>query len=115
MPTRPRYFQCKPARPARDERLSSHRRGYDSTWRKLRRVKLDRDPLCQHCLERDRTEAATEVDHITPIEDGGARLDLANLQSLCKSCHSKKTARDVRARVGRRGGIGGADPSESPG
>ena len=36
---------------------------------------------------------ATDVDHIVPHR-GDARLlyDENNLQSLCKSCHSRKTA-----------------------
>ena len=38
--------------------------------------------------------ATTEVDHIVPLEDGGAMFDEANLQGLCKSHHSSKTARD---------------------
>ena len=38
--------------------------------------------------------SATEVDHILPIEDGGAIYEEANLQGLCKSHHSRKTARD---------------------
>jgi len=38
-------------------------------------------------------EAAAEVDHIVPLARGGTH-DLANLQPLCKSCHSKKTMRE---------------------
>ena len=38
--------------------------------------------------------SATEVDHILPLEDGGAVYDEANLQPLCKPHHSRKTARD---------------------
>ena len=34
---------------------------------------------------------ATEVDHIIPLRHGGGNK-LENLQSLCKSCHSSKTA-----------------------
>ena len=32
-----------------------------------------------------------EVDHITPLEHGGAVYDLANLQSLCRGCHIAKS------------------------
>jgi HNH endonuclease len=28
-----------------------------------------------------------EVDHIIPLVDGGPRLDMDNLQSLCWQCH----------------------------
>ena len=37
--------------------------------------------------------AAAEVDHIIPLARGGTN-DLANLQPLCKSCHSRKTMRE---------------------
>ncbi|MCK4624021.1 MAG: HNH endonuclease [Phycisphaerae bacterium] len=49
---------------------------------------LARDPICRICKRKPTTEA----DHIVPIREGGARYDLANLQGLCKPCHSRKTA-----------------------
>jgi 5-methylcytosine-specific restriction protein A len=71
-------------------------RFYDlRVWRKLRRLKLERDPLCEHCRPTGRLVAAAHVDHIRPISQGGEPLDLANLASLCASCHSRKTARDM--------------------
>jgi 5-methylcytosine-specific restriction endonuclease McrA len=39
--------------------------------------------------ERART---LEVDHITPIAEGGHPFDPANLQTLCSACHQEKTA-----------------------
>lgn len=36
----------------------------------------------------------TTADHIVPISQGGAREDRTNLQTLCSSCHSKKTGRE---------------------
>jgi 5-methylcytosine-specific restriction protein A len=54
-----------------------------------------RQPICEAdgC-----NEPATDADHIERISDGGPRLDSGNLQSLCHSCHSRKTAHE-----GRRG------------
>ncbi|MFS1513428.1 HNH endonuclease [Chengkuizengella sp. SCS-71B] len=50
--------------------------------------------LCQHCLKQKKITRSDMVDHITPIkEDWSLRLDLINLQSLCHSCHNKKTAK----------------------
>jgi 5-methylcytosine-specific restriction endonuclease McrA len=36
--------------------------------------------------------AATNVDHIVPRRRGGADLDPTNVQAMCASCHSAKTA-----------------------
>jgi len=66
-----------------------------SQWQKLRNMQLDREPLCEHCKEKGITREATEVDHIIPIKvDWGKRTKLDNLQSLCHSCHAKKSEED---------------------
>ena len=66
---------------------------YDGVWRRLRRQHLAREPLCRHCLAKGRLTEAQHVDHVTPVKDApDRRLDASNLQSLCRSCHSKKTA-----------------------
>lgn len=46
-----------------------------------------------HCLRAGRLVPATVVDHITPHK-GNSELfwDSANWQSLCESCHNRKTA-----------------------
>ncbi len=70
-------------------------RFYDlRAWRKVRRMKLAANPLCEWCLRGGRLVTAEHVDHIVPISHGGAPLDLQNMQSLCPSCHSAKTSRD---------------------
>ena len=70
---------------------------YQSTaWRKLRAIKLHQQPLCEECLRRGAMTPAQMVDHIRPINEGGAALDLRNLQSLCNSCHNRKSARERR-------------------
>jgi len=59
---------------------------YISTaWRKLRALVLRQHPVCALCNRN----AATLVDHIVPINDGGEPLDPANLRSLCASCHAR--------------------------
>lgn len=97
--------RCGPLRQAQDDapkedrRGSRHERGYDWRWEKLRPVALARDlGLCCQC-----GRPAELVDHIVPIRDGGERLDLNNLQSLCRACHDIKTADDLRRR--RAGGV----------
>jgi 5-methylcytosine-specific restriction enzyme A len=74
-------------------RPSAARRGYDATWRRIRLAHLRREPTCRFCAERGRVNAATEVDHIVALADGGSHAD-SNLRSLCKPCHSGRTARD---------------------
>ena len=73
-------------------RESAASRGYDSGWRKARLLYLRRNPLCVECLGEKRLVPATVVDHIIPHR-GDTRLfwDQGNWQSLCKTCHDKKT------------------------
>ena len=65
-------------------------------WRKVRLKVLDRDSWrCQKCGKAGRLE----VDHVKPLEDGGALYDLHNLQSLCRSpCHFEKSRSELRGR-----------------
>jgi len=60
------------------------------TWRKLRKLVLARDPICKHC----KRVPSVDVDHIVPRKDGGDN-SMSNLQGLCKSCHSKKSAKGL--------------------
>lgn len=62
----------------------------------LRAMQLAREPLCRACRRRGRATAAKEVDHITPHKGNiDLFLDESNLQSLCKPCHSTKTATET--------------------
>jgi len=54
--------------------------------------------VCGVCATRGRVVAAVVADHVVPLKDGGARFDAAGLQSLCISCHNRKTARETAAR-----------------
>ena len=57
-------------------------------WGRVRLKVLERDGWrCQACGKVGRLE----VDHIKPMEDGGAVYDLANLQTLCRGCHFDKS------------------------
>lgn len=70
----------------------AERKLYQSArWRKIRAIVLAEEPLCRAC----RRAASREVDHIVPVANGGAMWDRANLQALCKSDHSRKTASEV--------------------
>lgn len=60
-------------------------------WIKLRTLYLQRNPLCVHCKDEGITTAAVDVDHVTPIAQGGHPLREVNLQGLCKRHHGIKT------------------------
>jgi 5-methylcytosine-specific restriction protein A len=67
---------------------------------KLRTAKLATDPICQRSGCR---HPATQVDHVIPLAEGGARYDWGNLQSLCAHHHAQKTTRDaLRGKTRRR-------------
>lgn len=58
----------------------------------LRPTQLINEPFCRECARRGERVRATEVDHIVPHRgDMALFTDRRNLQSLCKSCHSRKT------------------------
>lgn len=86
-------------------RGSARKRGYDGAWEAVRAEILEEEPECRRCKAANRLKVAVMVDHIVPLEDGGARLDKDNLQPLCRDCHAVKTAEDLqRRRMGIRGG-----------
>lgn len=67
-------------------------------WKKVRSIKRKLNPMCEHCERYGVAKDAELVDHIVEIEDGGAPLDMDNLQSLCHQCHNIKTAEEKRKR-----------------
>lgn len=69
-------------------------------WRALRLAAKRRDAFkCVKCGSRGRLE----VDHIKPVRTHPElSFELSNLQTLCPSCHSKKTCVEV--------GMAPADP-----
>ena len=91
MVTAPR--QHKPQHAERQGRSKSARqRGYDKHWERLRKWWAASNPVCNCC-----GQPMDEVDHIIPIHvRPDLRLDADNLQSLCKSCHRRKTDADTK-------------------
>lgn len=61
-------------------------------WRDLREYKLSLDPFCFDCKNNGYFVGAVHVHHKIDInEDPSKRLDIKNLISLCKKCHSRIT------------------------
>jgi 5-methylcytosine-specific restriction protein A len=100
------------------QRPSSHARGYTARWTRFRTWYLTKlnglaalgiglGAICggrmpgapvttdSRCLAAGvENGRALQLDHLRPVEAGGGLYDLANLQVLCATCHSAKTARD---------------------
>ena len=74
------------------------RRFYNSKdWVMFRRKFLAAFPICK-C-----GGTATQVDHINTVRSNwNLRFTVSNLQSLCQSCHSKKTAYEGFAKPKRK-------------
>ena len=65
-------------------------------WQQVRRKVFDRDGYrCVQCRHSGRLEC----DHIVPLDQGGELYDPVNLQSLCKSCHVRKTRTENRRQL----------------
>lgn len=93
----------------RDEcRLRFHGRFF---WDSARTLVLRRDRYtCRACGVR-RRRRELEVDHILEIARGGASLDYANLQTLCRACHREKTRAFLGARAALRRAARGSERS----
>lgn len=61
-------------------------------WQRLRKLKLQQNPLCETCLQQQRIVPATVVDHVIAVKAGGDPYPaLDKLCSQCASCHNRKT------------------------
>ena len=79
------------------ERENSNTGFYNSwPWRKKSKAFKINNPLCIECERNDLIVPVKVVDHIIPINAGGAMLDDDNLQSLCESCHNRKSANESK-------------------
>ena len=91
-----RYCDRCAAQPQREERGTSHERGYGWDWQQVaeqRRV-LDKG-LCQECLREGNLVPSRLVDHIVPVDvRPDWRLELGNTQVLCTTHNTAKGFRD---------------------
>lgn len=85
---------CPAHRPREKPRSAAWRRWYSlKVWTDdLRPGQLLREPFCRSCAARGVRTPAADVDHIRDHKgDWALFTDRSNLQSLCHSCHSRKT------------------------
>jgi 5-methylcytosine-specific restriction enzyme A len=104
--------RCDKCKPKQHEGTSKNRPGdpfYSSAaWIRVRNQKRLDDPLCEECLKDGVCKPMSEVDHVLPRwEHPELALEPSNLQSLCKSHHSRKTLHERREPMEQRTGGGG--------
>src|SRR5687768_15883216 len=76
-------------------RGNARQRGYGVRWDRASAAFRCAHPLCAVCELEGRLTAAECVDHIVPHRgDPVLFWNQNNWQSLCWSCHSRKTARE---------------------
>lgn len=101
MPTinKPKRKAYLPPRETQGRRTHANTEFYQSSrWRRVRLSYLAAHPLCVECERQGRVTPATVVDHIKPINEGGARFDFENMQGLCARCHNRKSGREAHNR-----------------
>lgn len=73
-----------------------YRRWYQTDeWRRIRKDQLIKQPWCEDHLAGGEYVIATDVDHVRPHRGDRAVFMGGPFKSLCHSCHSKKTMREV--------------------
>jgi len=99
-PSHQHHVEAKQHEP-RDRKASDNGFYSLAPWRRLRAWWLARHPLCVAC-----SSPANEVDHIKPRSSAPElSYSLQNLQSMCKSCHSRKTNKEGRSNHSRGRGL----------
>lgn len=73
-----------------DDCRTVHDNADGTAWRKIRAVVLAEEPIC---AVAGCQRPSTEVDHILALSRGGAPVERANLQGMCKHHNASKGAR----------------------
>ena len=92
-----------------EENRKERAKFYGSTkWRKLRLNYIMYNPLCEQCLQDNRTTPATQVHHKDSFMNysGWMRTEMFfnqdNLMALCEECHGKIHGECGRTQKGER-------------
>lgn len=70
----------------------SHRLYNNRRWRSKSKAQLAAEPLCARC-----GRAGEHADHVMPHGGDANSFWTGELQTLCASCHSRKTAAERKA------------------
>lgn len=94
----------RPRQAARRESAEWHRWYGLPVWTDdLRPTQLLKEPFCRVCAQAGHRVRATDVDHIVDHKGDWKKFtDRNNLESLCHSCHSRKTMRDRWQKIRRK-------------
>ena len=79
-----------------DTKAGATQRIRGDTWMAIRRRVLLRDGY--QCFDCGRVHASNQIDHDTPLEQGGSN-DYSNLKVRCVECHAVKTKREAQDRA----------------
>ncbi|MFM8278878.1 MAG: HNH endonuclease [Candidatus Limnocylindrus sp.] len=101
----------------RDQRDPAVARVHGSArWQAVRAQVLRAEPLCRACARAGRTELATQVDHVVPLDvDLERAYDPTNLQPLCSACHGEKCTAERQGEGGASGSSASRPPSGARG
>jgi 5-methylcytosine-specific restriction endonuclease McrA len=76
-------------------KIEKHK-GYSMQWwRDYSLKKRQLNPVCVHC-NRLMDASKLVTDHIIPVNYNGSFEDVRNHQTICISCHSKKTVKEKK-------------------
>lgn len=82
----------------RVKRIVEQKRITGGSLQKIRQQQFTQSPLCAECAKNNRVTIATISDHLIPLWMGGSE-SIDNRQSLCLSCHDKKTKEEAKIRA----------------
>jgi 5-methylcytosine-specific restriction enzyme A len=90
----------------------SRQAAYRGDWARLRKIVLEREPLCHWGL-RGCTRISTTADHVLAVARGGTN-DLANLVAFCWNCNQKRgSSEGGKAAKARRRSVTGREENET--
>ncbi len=67
-------------------------------WRAVRNNYIRCYALCKICKNKGLVVEGKVVDHIIPITQGGDKWNEKNFQTLCTSCHNRKSSKEAKER-----------------
>ena len=68
-------------------------------WPERREAQLIAEPFCRECARRGLRVPATDADHVIPHRGDVKLFTTGELQSLCHSCHARKTMQENAQRT----------------